>query len=58
VIFVGLLFTGALSRTASKALEDEYNLVYTELTETIRPRNRKEPVLSSLIVKWIKWVGL
>ncbi len=36
VIFVGLLLTGAVSRTASMAQEDEYNLAYTEVFGKLR----------------------
>ena len=36
VIMVGLLLVGALSRTASMAQEDEYNLAYTDVFGKLR----------------------
>ncbi len=36
VIFVGLLLTGAVSRTASMAQEDEYNLAYNDVFGKLR----------------------
>ena len=36
VIFVGLLLTGAVSRTASMAQEDEYKLAYTDVFGKLR----------------------
>ncbi len=36
MIFVGLFLTGAVSRTASMAQEDEYNLAYTEVFGKLR----------------------
>ena len=35
-IFVGLLLTGAVSRTAPMAQEDEYNLAYTDVFGKLR----------------------
>ncbi len=35
-IFVGLLFTGTVSRTTPMAQEDEYNLAYTEVFGKLR----------------------
>ena len=36
IIFVGLLLTGALSRTPAMAQEDEYELAYTEIFGKLR----------------------
>jgi len=35
-IFIGLLFTGSVSRTAPMAQEDEYNLAYTDVFGELR----------------------
>ena len=36
VIFIGLLFTGALSQTTPMAQEDEFNLAYTDVFGKLR----------------------